>query len=222
MDQSLAARRGAAASRRGLPRARAQGPHPRARLQHLRRDLRLQGLGAGQGGAGSGRHRQPPYRHAVDGAGAPDRLRAVRGRAARPRLRPRSASCRAIPTRFRRGGGTGGSRSIPLGAPSVDRASRHARRADQGARRRRAGGRRRRHRAGRRHGARRRHRPQPLLRRHRDAREGQDQAHRDRRVQGGGADLPERHACLRGRDRPGDRAAPRSSATRSSTISARR
>ena len=65
----------------------------------------------------------PAYRHAIDGAGAPHRLCAVRGRSARHRLR----AYPGYPGRFRRassGGGTGGSRSIPLGAPSVDRASR--------------------------------------------------------------------------------------------------
>ena len=84
----VAGARGGRQLRGAARREPGEGPHPRPRLQHLHRDLRLQGLGAGQGRAGGGRHRQPPYRHAVDGAGAPDRLCAVRGRAARPRLRP--------------------------------------------------------------------------------------------------------------------------------------
>ena len=106
----------------------------------------------------------------------------------------------ALPT----GGGTGGSRSIPLGAPSVDQASRTL--ADQiksiAADELEAG-------VGdielidgtARVVGTDRSLSYPIS----PKGEGQDQAHRHRRIQDGRADLPERDACLRGRDRPRDR-----------------
>ena len=193
-------------SRRGSAESRAQGPHPRPRLRHLRRGLRLQGTRSRPrpcsrrtarsavhiGTQSTGQGHQTAYAQFVAGPLGLDydKIRVVQG------------DTDALPT----GGGTGGSRSIPLGAPSVDRASRHARRADQGSS------------------------PPTSLRPASAtsssidgtarvvgtdrslsyaeiARRAKDktQAHRDRRVQGGGADLSERHACLRGRDRSGDR-----------------
>ncbi len=75
-----------------------------------------------------------------------------------------------------KGGGTGGSRSIPLGVALGRPRLAAPRRPDQGARRRRAGGGHGRHRADRRHGARGRHRPRRLLCRHRQKGAGQEQA----------------------------------------------
>ena len=125
------------------PHAGRRSPRPTKRasrrgLRRARRSGRIRGLGfatyieicafgrfrAGQGGARSGRHREPSIS-----------ARSRRGRGTRPptpsspsgrsaSTTTKCGSCRAIPTRSERGGGTGGSRSIPLGAPSVDRASR--------------------------------------------------------------------------------------------------
>ena len=149
--------------------------------------------------------RQRPYRHPVERAGAPDRLRAVRGRAARRSTTTEVRVVQGDTDALRSGGGTGGSRSIPLGVPSVDRASRQLAEqikelaADEleagvgdieltGGTARVVG-------------------TDRAITYAELARKAPDKSKLagHRRVQGGREHLPERHACLRGRDRSGDR-----------------
>ena len=136
--------------------------------------------------------------------------------------RRRSSCTRATPTSSTDGGGTGGSRSIPLGGVSASRAGEDLAEKIRQHRRRRAGGLGRRHRAGRRHGAHRRHRPLDRLcgaspRRPRSRTTSRASASSCR------TSAPIRTARISARSRSIRRPArPRSSATRSSTISASR
>ena len=165
------------------------------------------------------RHGDAEDRHADQRAGPCHRLCAVRRREAQHRHR-KDHRPPGRHGRLEDGGGTGGSRSIPLGGVSASRAGEElaekikriaadeleASAADIELHRR--------------HGADRRHRPLDELRGDRQGREKAGRPEGLRRVRPGRSDLPERHAYLRGRDRSGNRRDRRSSATPSSTISA--
>ena len=202
--------------------AKADGQGPRPRHRHLYRGLRLPRQRGGDGDAQRRRHGDAAHRHADQRPGPCHRLCPVHRRPSRPRLRQDRRSSRATPTRSPSGEGTGGSRSIPLGAVSVDRAAiklaeqvkslageqleadvADLELADGAVRvvgtdrgddacRARAG------------------------------RQGQGDAHRLDDLRAAGADLSERQPHRRGRDRSRRPASPRSSATGSSTTSARR
>ena len=100
-------------------RGEAAGPaRPRHRPRLLYRGLlRRRGRGR-EGAARDGRRRDGADRHAIERAGAPDRLCPARLAAPRPpveRVRVLQGDTDMIAT----GGGTGGSRSIPVGGASV-------------------------------------------------------------------------------------------------------
>ena len=119
------------------------------------------------------------------------------------------------------GDGTGGSRSIPVGAVMVDPRLADAGRLAEGAGGRQARGRGRRSRDRGRHGPHRRNGPRDLLcRDRRAARSDGGETDGDRVLRAAERDLSQRHPRLRGRDRPGDRRDDDRQATPSSTISA--
>ena len=121
------------------------------------------------------------------------------------------------------GTGTGGSSSIPCGGASVAGAAEQACGQAQGECRRRARSGRERPRDRRWRGARRRHRPDDLVRRSRPPSAGaRARALGARRLHAGGGDLSQRHPSRRGRDRSRDRRDAHPRVTWWWTISARR
>ena len=222
IDRGAGARRTgrASTSARGSSRSAAR-QDPRHRPRHLYRGLRLPRLRAGDLTLNERRHRDALIGTQTNGQGhATAYAQFIAGQLGLDI--DKIIVVQGDTDRLAAGGGTGGSRSIPLGAVSVDRAGDDLAEQLKAHRRRRARSRGRRHRAGRRHAcassaptARSRFRelaPRPRRRRRCSTAFGEF-------VQAE-CTYPNGTPYLRGRDRPGDRRRPRSSATRSSTISA--